>query len=80
MKDLESVVADGRFHHDVNQVLTFCVSNLLVHETSAGNYTMPAKSRPENKIDCAVALLLAMNRALSCDGIAEKPDYGFMFL
>lgn len=64
MKELEGAVADGRFHHDGHPVLTWCVSNLLTRETAAGNLTMPSKSRPENKIDCAVALLLAMGRAM----------------
>lgn len=63
MKELEAAVADGRFHHDGHPVLIWCMSNLLTRETGAGNYTMPTKQRPENKIDCAIALLIAMCRA-----------------
>jgi phage terminase large subunit-like protein len=63
MKELEGAIADGRFHHDGNQLLTWCLSNLLTRETAAGNYTMPDKQHPESKIDAAMALILAMNRA-----------------
>jgi phage terminase large subunit-like protein len=63
MKELEAAVYDGRFHHDGDPVLTWCMSNVLTRETSVGNYTMPEKERPENKIDAAVALFIAMSRA-----------------
>jgi phage terminase large subunit-like protein len=63
MKELESAVADGRFHHDGDPVLTWCMSNLLSSETSLGNYTLPYKQRAENKIDAAISLLIAMCRA-----------------
>jgi phage terminase large subunit-like protein len=64
MKELEAAIYDGRFHHDGHPVLTWCISNVLTRETAAGNYTMPEKQRPENKIDCAVALFIAMTRAM----------------
>ena len=63
MKELEAAVYDGRFHHDANPVLTWCMSNVMTRETAAGNYTMPDKQRPDNKIDAAVALFVAMTRA-----------------
>lgn len=64
MKELEAAVYDGRFHHDGNPVLTWCMSNVMTRETAAGNYTMPDKQRPELKIDAAVALFIAMARAM----------------
>jgi phage terminase large subunit-like protein len=63
MKELEAAVYDGRFHHDGHPVLKWCISNLLTRESGLGSYTMPMKSRPEAKIDCAVALLIAMTQA-----------------
>jgi phage terminase large subunit-like protein len=56
MKELEAAIYDGRFHHDGNPVLTWCMSNVLTRETGAGGYTMPDKARPEAKIDAAIAL------------------------
>lgn len=79
LKELEAAVYDGRFHHDGNPVLTWCVSNLLTSETSAGNYTMPAKSRPENKIDAAIALLLAMSRAMVIKP-KKRAQFGMAFI
>lgn len=64
MKELEAAIYDGRFHHDGHPVLTWCMSNVLARETPAGNYTMPDKPKPESKIDCAVALFIAMTRAM----------------
>ena len=63
MKELESAIYDGRFHHDGNPILTWCMGNLLTRETALGNYLMPSKEKPENKIDCTIALLIAMCRA-----------------
>jgi phage terminase large subunit-like protein len=64
MKELEAAIEDGRFHHNNNPVLTWCLRNVMTRETSAGNYTMPDKQRPENKIDAAIALFIAMRRAM----------------
>ncbi|MFC6644147.1 terminase large subunit [Granulicella cerasi] len=75
MKELEAAVADGRFHHDGNPVLTWCISNVLTRETSVGNYTMPDKARPESKIDCAVALFIAMARARL--GTQDNAEWSF---
>ena len=64
MKELESAVYDGRFHYDGNPLLEWAMGNVLTKETVAGNLTMPDKPAPDRKIDPAVALFLAMNRAM----------------
>jgi phage terminase large subunit-like protein len=64
MKELEAAVSDGRFHHDGNPILTWCISNVLTRETAMGVYTQPDKSNPENKIDAAMALFTAMHQAM----------------
>jgi phage terminase large subunit-like protein len=63
MKELEAAVWDGRFHFDANPLLTWCVTNVLTRELPSGDYIMPRKERPENKIDAAMALFIAMRRA-----------------
>lgn len=81
MKELEAAIYDGRFHHDGHPVLTWCMSNVLTRETPAGNYTMPDKSRPENKIDAAVALFIAMSRAMVAPvQTSVNPSDLFMFI
>jgi phage terminase large subunit-like protein len=79
MKELEAAVYDGRFHHDGHPVLTWCISNVLTRETAAGNYTIPDKQRPESKIDAAVALFIAMTRAMLAKP-KPKPSFKPFFI
>ncbi len=62
MKQVEALVIDGRLHHDGNPVLTWCMSNVVAHTDKKENI-FPNKEKPENKIDAAVALIMAMSRA-----------------
>lgn len=71
IKELEAAVYDGRVHHDNHPVLQFCMSNVLTRETALGNMTMPDKPKPESKIDAAIALFIAMTRAMV---YVETPD------
>ena len=63
MMELESAVLGGRFRHDGNPVLSWCVSNLLVKTDDNGNIR-PSKQGDSRKIDCAVALINAMVRGM----------------
>jgi phage terminase large subunit-like protein len=63
MKQVEALVIDGRIHHDGNPVLTWCMSNVVAHVDAKENI-FPRKEKEENKIDGAVALIMAMCRAL----------------
>lgn len=63
MKELEAALASGRFHHDGDPVLSWMVSNVVVKE-DARDYLFPRKQREESKIDGAVALLMALGRAM----------------
>ena len=80
MKELEAAVADGRFHHDGNPVLSWCVSNIVTHETGMGNYAMPGKEKKENKIDAGIALLIAMTRAMVGAPEPEPTDASSYFM
>ncbi|MGF7180396.1 terminase large subunit [Tunturiibacter psychrotolerans] len=64
MKELEAAVYDGRFHYDGHPILTWSMGNVLSRETPFGNLTMPDKPKPEAKIDPAVALFIAVVRAM----------------
>jgi phage terminase large subunit-like protein len=66
MKELEGAVLGGRFHHDGDPVLGWMVSNVVCQPDRRDNL-FPDKERPENKIDGAVALILAINRAMQGD-------------
>ncbi len=64
MKEIDAVVNAGRFHHDGNPAYVWMLSNVEVQEDRNENI-FPRKSRPQNKIDAAVATIVAMNRALA---------------
>lgn len=69
MKEIDAVVNAGRFHHDGNPAFVWMLSNVEVQEDRNENI-FPRKSRAQNKIDAAVATIVAMNRALA---VAEEP-------
>jgi phage terminase large subunit-like protein len=66
MKELEAAVLGDRFHHDGDPVLAWMVSNVVCQPDRRDNL-FPEKERPENKIDGAIALILAINRAMQGD-------------
>lgn len=70
MKELEALVLSGRFHHNGDPVLTWMISNVVCHSDAKDNI-YPRKERNENKIDGAVALIMALGRAMVS---ASKPS------
>ena len=63
MKEIESAIKAKRIHHDGNPVLSWCMSNVIAQEDRNGNFR-PIKKRKSTKIDSAVALIMAVSRAL----------------
>ena len=61
MKTLEAKVKAGRLWHDGNPVLAWMMSNVTV-KPDANENIFPRKDRPENKIDGAVASVMAIAR------------------
>lgn len=76
MKELEAAIQSGRFHHDGNPILTWCISN-VVGKNAPGNddVVRPIKERNENKIDGAVALIMAIGRII----LSEQDDEGSIY-
>ena len=79
MKELEAAIATGRFHHDGNPILKWCLSNVTTYIRRDQSYAMPDKDRPDNKIDLAIALLIAMSRGMVIED-ASPIDVASMFL
>lgn len=75
MRALEAAILDGRVHHSGDPVLAWAMSNVVAHPDANEN-VFPRKSKPEYKIDAAVALLNAMNRAITCDSLIDQQDLG----
>ncbi|MET3915143.1 phage terminase large subunit-like protein [Variovorax sp. OAS795] len=67
LDELLTAVKDGRFHHDGNAMTTWCMSNMVARPAKKG-LVSPIKQKPHQKIDGAVAAIMAMARAC-----AEEP-------
>jgi len=63
MRELEAAIASGRVHHDGNQLTNWCIANVLGKEYSNGGL-MPDKENKLSKIDSAVAIIMAISRAM----------------
>lgn len=80
MKELEAAISAGRFHHDGHPIMTWCITN-TVGKNLPGNddIVRPVKEGNDNKIDGAVALIMAVGRAmLQVDNSSnyDDPEYG----
>jgi phage terminase large subunit-like protein len=73
MKYLDALIVNGRFHYNGDPVLTWMFSNVVAHYDNKDN-VYPKKERPENKIDGAIALIMALGRAM-----AETDDDGSIY-
>jgi phage terminase large subunit-like protein len=63
MREMETAVIAGRWEHPDDPCLNWMMSNVTVREDANRNI-FPRKERPENKIDGALALLMALSRAV----------------
>ena len=64
--ELDAAMRSGRLRHGGDPVLEWCVGNVVGRPDRRGNL-YPAKQRPEQKIDAAVALMMAVGRAMAED-------------
>ena len=62
-KTLEELVLSGRLNHGGHPVLTWNIGNVTLEQDAAGNIK-PSKGRSKDRIDGAVALVLAISRAM----------------
>jgi phage terminase large subunit-like protein len=69
-KQLDALMRSGRIAHDGNPVLAWMIGNVVGHYDAKEN-VYPRKERPENKIDGAVALIMAIGRHMVFE---EQPD------
>jgi phage terminase large subunit-like protein len=74
-KELEKIVIGEQLTHDGNPVLAWNVSNLVVESDAAGNLK-PAKNRSTERIDGAVALIMALGRGMVVPTEMRVSDYG----
>jgi phage terminase large subunit-like protein len=70
-KELDALIRDGKFHYDGNPVLTWCLSNICAKEDKKSN-VFPYKEHEDQKIDLAIALIIAISLAL----ISKEQEQG----
>lgn len=63
MKEWQALIEDGRVHHDGDPVLAWAVGNVTARPDANEN-VFPRKEKAEQKIDPAVAGIMALGRAL----------------
>lgn len=76
LDELLTAVRDGRFHHDGNEMTTWCFSNMVARPARKG-LVSPIKQKPHQKIDGAIAAVMAMSRAVIG---AEERKYEILFV
>jgi phage terminase large subunit-like protein len=73
--EFDAAMRSGRLRHDGNPVLEWCMGNVVGKPDRRGNL-YPAKQRPEQKIDAAVALMMAVGRSMAeDDGQGDLMDF-----
>ena len=72
--ELDAAMRAGRLRHDGSPVLEWCMGNVVGKPDRRGNL-YPAKQRPEQKIDAAVALMMAVGRAMAEGGEPDITDF-----
>lgn len=68
---VETLVLSGKLRHDGNPVMTWMVGNLVVMKSKFNELMSPTKDRDDDKIDGAIAMLIAFGRAL---GMSESTE------
>lgn len=71
VRALEEVIAEGRIRLRRSPVLISAMMSAVTDEDRWGNYWL-AKERAVNKIDCAVALAMALGAAVAYEGAPAK--------
>ena len=70
-KELMKLVLEKRIAHGGNPVLRWMMDNIYVKQDPAGNIK-PDKEKSTEKIDGAVAMIMALDRAIRCGGEPES--------
>jgi len=68
MKEMEALIATGKYKHQADPVFTWQASNVVKKEARGGGpvkYYYPTKLKPENKIDAIVAGIMALRGAMA---------------
>lgn len=76
MKDLDALMKTGRIEHDGNPITSWCIANVVAQKDRKEN-VYPRKERDADNIDGAVALIMALGRAM-LNANAGAPGFAFL--
>lgn len=73
-KELRKIVLSGQAEHDNNLVMNWCINNVSVSTDPCGNIrpVRPRDSARHKKIDCVVAAIMSLKRAMVRDGVYDS--------
>lgn len=74
MKEVEALIRAGKIAHDGDPCFAWQMGNVVAREDAKDN-VYPRKERAENKIDAAVALIMAMGRQMAGDRDMDISDF-----
>lgn len=72
MKTMDGLIRARKIKHDGNPITTWNIGNVVAKEDAKEN-VFPRKLRPDDKIDGAVSLIMALNRAI----VGNEQSYNF---
>lgn len=80
LQEIAALVLAGKLLHDGNPAMTWMVGNLVVLESKYNELKSPTKNRKEDKIDGAMAMLMALGRAMAEQETEDviRSDYTFL--
>jgi phage terminase large subunit-like protein len=81
-KELMKLTLEKRVAHGGHPVLRWCMDNIFIRTDPAGN-VKPDKEKSTERIDGAVATIMALDRAIRCDNhgsVYDKNGRGLLIL
>jgi phage terminase large subunit-like protein len=81
-KELYKLTLEGRIAHGGHPVLRWCMDNCVVQTDAAGNIKL-SKAKATEKVDLAVALVMALDRAVRNEASQTESVYesrGLLFI
>jgi phage terminase large subunit-like protein len=79
IEQFEVMLLGGDLVHDAHPVLTWCAANAVIVEDDAGNRKL-SKRRATGRIDCMVAMVMAVGAAARALQAPKPPAYQMIFL
>ncbi len=73
-KELMRLALEGKLAHGAHPVLRWCVDNIVIQTDPAGNIKI-SKAKATEKVDAAVALVMALDRAIRNEGVQTESVY-----